>query len=103
MSSKQHSAKARVKKPARRRNRRTRRVWVSRDVENGAYYNITSDEPTTFVPYYGRWDIPETGYASCNNDPDAFEYLMGIKLKPGECRQFDMLVTMTPVSKKGAK
>lgn len=103
MSSKQHSAKARLKKPSRRRNRRTRRVWVSRDHRHPACYNITSEEPSILSSYWGRWHISDTGYASCDNDPETFEHLMGIKLKPGECRQFDMLVTMTPVSKMGAK
>ena len=101
MSSKQHSAKARVKKPEKRRNRMTRRVWVSRDIENGASYNISSVEPPDF--YKGRWDIPVSGYADCSIEPETFEHLMGIKLKPGECRQFDTLVTMTPISKMGAK
>lgn len=101
MSSKQHSAAARIKKPAKRRNRRTHSLWVSRDVTYEAYYNINRDEPPSFEN--GRWEIAIGGYAICNIEPETFEHLMGIKLKPGECRQFDMLVTITPVSQKGAK
>lgn len=101
MSSKQHSSAARFKKPAKRRNRRTRRVWVSRDVGNITTYNITSDQPPCIVK--GLWNIPVTGYAIINQDPETFKRFIGIKLQPGECRQFDMLVTMTPVGKGGGK
>lgn len=101
MSSKQHSAKARVKKPAKRRNRRMRRVWVSRDYGVDTNYDIWGKPPAIMESSVCYWmDGCDLQSMHCSY---WFEKLTGIKLKPGECRQFDMLVTMTPVSKKGAK
>jgi len=102
MSSKQHSAAARIKKPAKRRNRRTHSVWVSRDDGVDPNYDIWSIKPEIGKDSGCYW-ADGCDLASMGHCPKWFEKLTGIKLKPGECRQFDMLVTMTPVSKKGAK
>lgn len=83
----------------------TTRVWVSRDCDLG-YCNA---EP------YAIWRrqpriVDDSFYQSASGNSTTledlcvrdFQRLTGLRLKPGECRQFDMTITMTPVETKEA-